>query len=97
MDGRGRTSWLARRWQASLKGVRGDTVRAVLSASTAEAVVRRPWWPRIGVVRGFVVSRQALGMPEPGQSRVRNEVTLEVTSALNLVSTTVSGYLKFAS
>jgi hypothetical protein len=34
--------------------------------------------------------------PASGPSRLGTEVTLEVTSALNLVSTTVSGYLKFA-
>jgi len=36
-------------------------------------------------------------LPEPGSSRLGTEVTLEVTSALNLVSTTVSGYQKFDS
>jgi len=48
-------------------------------------------------VRGFVVFTASPGVPDLGQSLIRNEVTLEVTSALNLVSTTVSGYLKFAS
>ncbi len=33
----------------------------------------------------------------PGPTRPGTEVTLEVTSALNLASTTVSGYLKYDS
>src|SRR5215469_17583019 len=80
------------------RDVHGDVVRAtVLSAAPCVRGVRRWWWPRMRAVRGFVVFTASPGVPDPGLSRIRNEVTLEVTSALNLVSTTVSGYLKFVS
>ncbi len=78
---------MASRCRACAATLRGHSLRGALRAVVA---------PHASCA-GLSVFAESVGVPDPGQARIGNKVTLEVTSALNLVSTTVSGYLKFAS
>ena len=56
-----------------------------------------PGGPACKPCGAFLLTRRAANYPGQDRPGSGTEVTLEVTSARNLVSTTVSGYLKFGS
>jgi hypothetical protein len=83
-------SWRAKS-RASLEASRGDGAGDTVRVEIVVSVV-----PRMRAVRGFVLFTASrmnhLNRDSPDRA---GTVTLEVTSALNLESTIVSGYLKY--